>query len=685
MPMISADYALCNGLLTMHGSAVLAEVPEHVSLVADPAGVGVFLRVTAAQADARLTLPLGRPAQLARFMCLHRYDPWWVTPVAGTTAGQLPAETQCFLGELSDGRCMIMLPLIAEPFRVSLQGNEREQLELVAESGDPSLVTAEITGVFVAVGADPYALMAAAAKSVMRQMGTGRLREEKPLPDFVDYFGWCTWDAFYNEVNAAKVRSGLESFAAGGVLPKLLILDDGWLSIREMLTEEKRLTSFHADPEKFPGGLLPTIAMCRQDFDLRYFLVWHALHGYWGGIDKTAFPAYRILDEQRAYSPGIVQQNAELNSAFGRCVGVVAPEDIHRFYQDFYRELRRQGVDGVKVDNQAAIEGAARGLGGRVALMRRYHEAMEGAAQTHFLGRIINCMAHANEVIYSALNSTVTRTFTDFWPNKPASHGLHVFANAQNTFWLGEFVHPDWDMFQSGHEVGMYHAAARAVSGGPVYVSDKVDGHNFDVLRKLVCTDGSVLRARGVGRPTRDCLFVDTTLVDTLLKVFNVNLDAGIIGVFNTRYHEAPEERTTLQGTVSPGDVYGLHGDDFAIFLHNAQRVIRCARDGQVAVSLPELQFELCTIVPIDGGIAPIGLTDKFNSAGAVTAKGFDAHGDYLFSLHDGGTCLIWSERQPAAMLVDGVEQAFSYAAELCTATLVLGAGAHQVRIVMGE
>ena len=81
--------------------------------------------------------------------------------------------------------------------------------------------------------------------------------------------------------------------------------------------------------------------------------------------------------------------------------------------------------------------------------MRRYREALEGSVQTHFLGDLINCMSCANEMIYSALNSNIIRSFTDFWPTRPESHGLHLYANAQNSMWIGEFLHPDWDMFQS--------------------------------------------------------------------------------------------------------------------------------------------------------------------------------------------------------------------------------------------
>lgn len=40
-------------------------------------------------------------------------------------------------------------------------------------------------------------------------------------------------------------------------------------------------------------------------------------------------------------------------------------------------------------------------------------------------------------------------------------------------------------------------------------VSDKPGNHNFELLKKIVLPDGSVLRAQLPGRPTRDCLFVD--------------------------------------------------------------------------------------------------------------------------------------------------------------------------------
>lgn len=39
--------------------------------------------------------------------------------------------------------------------------------------------------------------------------------------------------------------------------------------------------------------------------------------------------------------------------------------------------------------------------------------------------------------------------------------------------------------------------------------SDKPGKHDFNLLKKLVLSDGSTLRAKLPGRPTRDCLFSD--------------------------------------------------------------------------------------------------------------------------------------------------------------------------------
>jgi raffinose synthase len=150
-------------------------------------------------------------------------------------------------------------------------------------------------------------------------------------------------------------------------------------------------------------------------------------------------------------------------------------------------------------------------------------------------------------VLYNTPSSSLTRTSDDFFPHRPESHGAHLWNNALVSLWFGEFAHPDWDMFQSGHPPGIFHAIGRAMSGGPVYVSDKPGQQDFALLGKLVLPDGTTLRPQGVGRPTRDCLFRDPLAEPVLLKIFNTNLDAGVIGVFNARL---PDDEDRAAGVI---------------------------------------------------------------------------------------------------------------------------------------
>lgn len=668
---------LADGMLRVDGETIFAGVPETAELVPDPSGLGAFLRCAAAEPASELLLPLGTLPGMRRFCAAARNNLFWMIPHAGDAASAVPPETQGLLVELDGGRIALLMPLVDGHFRASLQGGDDGRLYLRAETGDSTTTGQALTGLFVAVGDDPYRLVAGAATAIVARLQRGRLRRDKEAPPAIDLFGWCTWNAFYHAVSHENVRAGLQSFAAGGVAPAFLIIDDGWLSVTDVPLFLSRLTSF-APNARFGGDLRPTVAMAKGEFGVRQFYVWHALLGYWGGVDDAAFPRYHIRPvmqtasaTMRAVAPGL---------SGGSPAGVVQPEAIHRFFNDFHRFLRSQGIDGVKVDSQASLECVGESVGGRVELLRVYHEALEGAVQTHFRGSVINCMSCSNDMIFSTLNSTLTRTSDDFWPDRPASHGMHLYANAVVSLFFGDYIHPDWDMFESAHATGAFHAAGRAISGGPVYVSDKPGEHDFAVLRKLVLSDGTIPRAREIGRPTRDCLFRDVAREDALLKIFNRNAGSGIVGAFNARYHAEAAERAPVQGQVCPADVEGLEGDDFAVYAHAAGTLARCRREETLDVTLEELAFELFTIVPVDRGVAPVGLADKYNSGGAVVRQGWNLPGDYEVELRDGGAFLAWCAREPREVRVDGASHPFVYAAATGALAVEIAApGAHAV------
>ena len=652
--------SLQDGTLRLDDQPVLSGVPSSFAVVKDDSGTGVFLRMSAEKSSSFLQSSLGTIAGLRRFTSCHRYEPFWMRPAAGTTHAEVQAETQWLLAETESGECVMLVPLIDGAFRFSL-GGRPVGLMLSGETGDPFTVGTGGVALFIAAGHDPYQLAAAGARAVATRLGTTRLRKNKSLPDFTDRFGWCTWNTFYREVSADKVRAGLESFAKGGVEPRFMILDDGWQSTKVEPTGEERLLSL-APNGRFGGDLSATVRLAKKEFKIRTFLVWHALNGYWGGVDGGELPAYQVQDVARSYGPGILRHEPMLNVEYwGPLAGLVPGEQIGKFMDDYHRGLQAQGVDGVKVDNQAVIESLASGHGGRVALTRAYRKALELSVASHFAGRLINCMSNGMETYYGSPLSNLIRTSIDFWPTRPETHGAHLYCNAQVGVWFGEFMQPDWDMFQSDHVMGSFHAAGRAVSGGPVYVSDTVDGHNFALLRKLVLSDGSVLRADQPGRPTRDCLFADVTREPVLLKIFNYNNDCAVIGLFNANYHATETARVTIAGTVSPADAPDLASDEFAAFAQQANRVWHCRRADRKPMQLAEGGWEIVSFAPVDQGVALFGLADKLNSTGAILAKGWHVDGTYAITLRDGGDVVVWTEKPPRSVMAQDEAIAFQH------------------------
>ncbi|RRT46516.1 hypothetical protein B296_00039268 [Ensete ventricosum] len=172
--------------------------------------------------------------------------------------------------------------------------------------------------------------------------------------------------------------------------------------------------------------------------------------------------------------------------------------------------------------------------GGRVELAKAYYQGLTDSVKKHFGGNgVIASMEHCNDFMFLGTHSIcLGRVGDDFWCTDPSGdpngtfwlQGCHMVHCAYNSLWMGNFIHPDWDMFQSTHPCAAFHAASRAISGGPIYVSDSVGHHDFDLLKRMALPDGTILRCDHYALPTRDCLF-DDPLHDgkTVLKIWNLN------------------------------------------------------------------------------------------------------------------------------------------------------------------
>ncbi|XP_074294671.1 putative galactinol--sucrose galactosyltransferase 2 isoform X2 [Silene latifolia] len=721
--------------LLVNGIVVLTGVPGNIAISPAPYG-SAFLGASSLTPSSRHVFSIGT-FQGFNFLSLFRFKIWWMTPKIGTSGSDVRVETQLLLieakeeyvvlneaGEPSpdDIFYILVLPVLEGPFRASLQGTQTNELQFCVESGDSDVQTSQVSeSVFINSGDNPYQLIKNSIKILAAHKGTFRHLDDKKLPVHLDWFGWCTWDAFYKDVNPAGIRQGFESLSQGGYAPRFLVIDEGW---QETFNEyqkddekqtgdidfgfETRLKNFKEN-DKFRDlasddyTTLPEfIKFLKQRYDLKYVYVWHAILGCWGGVltSSEAFVKFTPQLVNPIQSPGNIGnlRDIAMDGIEKYGMGVVDPERIGEFYNDYHSYIASIGVDGVKVDIQNVLETIGSNYGGRVRMTAMYQRGLEEAVEKNFVNNNVICsMSHDSDLLFSSQKTAVIRSYEDFMPREQYLQTVHIAAVSFNSLFLGEFGVADWDMFQSLHYAADFHAASRAVGGCSVYVSDKPGNHDFDILKRLVLPDGSILRAKYAGRPTRDCLFKDPVMDGiTLLKIWNLNQLSGIIGVFNCQgvgvwpWYDNLQDTSTpevISGRVSPNDVEFLEdiaGDewqgDCAVYAFYSGSLNKVSKTGNLEVSLGMLKCELFTVCPIRVfseavHFAPIGLLDMYNSGGAIESwSSIAGSGGSIVKMKARGCGRFgaYSSKTPRYCTVDTKNEEFTFSPEDGLLTIML-------------
>ncbi|GLJ46450.1 hypothetical protein SUGI_0979050 [Cryptomeria japonica] len=459
-------------------------------------------------------------------------------------------------------------------------------------------------------------------------------------------------------------------------------------------------------------GMAGLVRDLKAEFEhLQSVYVWHALCGYWGGV-HPATTKFSSKETEVVLSEGLKKTMHDLavDRLIDNGIAVVLSHEIHKFYDMFYSYLSGQGVDGVKTDVIHLLETICEEEGGRVEMNKAYFNALSEATRKYLGGNnVLASMEQCNDFMLLGTQAiSLGRVGDDFWtedPNGPYPRnpkdgfflqGIHLLHCAYNSLWMGQFVHPDWDMFQSTHYSAYFHAASRAICGGPVYVSDSLSEHNFDLLRKLVLPDGTILRCCGYALPTRDCLFHNALEEQdcSILKIWNVNKYNGVVGTFNCQGGAWSREERRFKNTgidqlqissarVSPKDVEWKQNsetkanckeenvEEFAVYQWKARElsIIKGNSSSTVSVLLKPLEFELITMIPVlkfseTVKWAPIGLLNMLNSGGAVqnivaSSSSSEIHGHVEIRGH--GQMGLYSYVKPKRCTVNNCDMEFGY------------------------
>jgi len=259
-------------------------------------------------------------------------------------------------------------------------------------------------------------------------------------------------------------------------------------------------------------------------------------------------------------------------------------------------------------------------------------------------GDLINCMGMSSECMFNRPDTAISRCSSDFMPEDRVWFGQNVLQSSYNGLLQGQYYVNDWDMWWTDDAQAVKNSLCHAVSGGPVYVSDKHGRTNPEVLKPMCFLDGRVPMCDLSATPTADCLLIDPTTTDRPFKLRNLAGESGVIAAYNIHKDNAP-----VSGTVCPEDA-GLKTGTYAYYEYFSGRGGILQPGQKLELQLRDNDaLAMYTFVPAKD-VTVMGRSDLFVGICAVLERGCND-----VTLYEGGRVSFISQL-PIRVLCDGQE-----------------------------
>ena len=573
---------------------------------------------------------LGKPKAYSRWFSLVRLWTPWLAPRHGKDSFKLDKDGILAAFLRQDGQSVVCLPVsgIADVLTV-LQHDESGRVVVKGRNENKTKGTLQV---LVAVAKSfelaNCAVMYHARKLVTaHEIATGLIGDEvqaliesQPsaqwLEEWYDGFSYCTWNGLGQQLTEQKIYEALESLKKNNIHITNLIIDDNWQTLDQEGANQpqKAWKEFEANKEGFPNGLAHTVRKIRADNpSISHVAVWHALIGYWGGISPEGKIAKQYKTCEVRKSQGVT----------GNKWLLVDKEDVNKFYNDFYTFLQSSGVDSVKTDAQFSLDELI-DAPDRQRLIRAYQDAWTLASLRHFSSKAISCMSQVPQIMFHSMMPKnkpriLIRNSDDFFPDIEDSHPWHIFCNAHNALFTQHLnALPDWDMFQTSHPWAKFHAAARCVSGGPIYFTDTPGKHDPALINQMTAQtprgNTVILRPHIVGKSSQAYLgYEEQVLLKIETYVGGKHTGVGILGVFNVT-------RSQIAEVISLKDFPGTEQGEYVIRAHTtgsiSSSMTRSASNNFVMLDVPSRGWEILSAYPLHTyEVSKAGKTRKFQIA----------------------------------------------------------------------
>lgn len=549
------------------------------------------------------------------FMAYYMRCQFWCRPAFGTDLSAVPARTQALL--MREGSTWrVLWTLCGDVFNCTLSGDEQGLKANVYSCSDGEDHIDSMPVLLCFSGKNPYTVIKKAADAAEKLLG-GRVMtvDQKPYPEIFEYLGWCSWDAMRVHVSEAGLLAKAAEFQEKNIPVRWCIIDDMWAHVKgikglpeEMTTHDmvkimhqSTLYAMEADPDRFPNGLGGAIAKLKAQ-GLKVG-VWYPTTGYWKGVDPEGPLAGEMADDLVALPNDNI-------------VAKPTPESTSRFHTAMQDMLKGAGADFVKVDNQTHYRNKYSPYYPVGMVAKAVQGAIEDVTEAHFGNGLINCMGMGNESMWNRRKSAVSRCSGDFSPENREWFAKHIQQCAYNSLFQGQFHYSDWDMWWTDDAQALKNSVCRAISGGPIYVSDKIGRSRPEVLKPLCFDDGRILRPDVLATPVWKCLLFDPTKAEHPLFIQGKANGCGLLAAFNIHSENKPQNGVIFATELE------LSAGRYLVREQLTGAVTVLEKGEALSVSLADNDvFRLYVFYPLRSAVTPLGRIDKFIAPKAILRK----------------------------------------------------------------
>jgi hypothetical protein len=518
--------------------------------------------------------------------------------------------------KLPDGRYLAVLPLVSDEIMASLTVYDGvPRLKLCTFGADKFSGKAPLFS--WAFANDPYSATQKCWEHALQSdfcKNNIQLRSEKVYPELYNYLGWCTWEAFGGDITEKNVIQSITEIKASSVPVRWVIVDDGYLDNQYPGGKAKpQIRSFGVN-NKFPNGWDP-ITSLKDESSVKWIGIWRNMSGGMGGVspDHTMPELKSHLIKKTAYKANFPAEKVEEEVSM-----IVKPNVASSlaFYEAMISNTQAGGFDFVKVDFQTYNFWMYAGTGNAVTSAHQNNQALESICKKKGVP-LLNCISQCNVNVFNTRHSVLSRASVDIKLDLPVENMKRTRQSFANNMWWGDILIGDFDMYHTGNEeTAQYLTIARAISGGPIYISDEPIHFDADVINPVIFKDGKIIRALAPAVPLSDSLFSNgdktcyrviapTRHKSCAIAAFNFSEKEQLIGSISKQdFPFAAAKEQPYKG------LWKMPKEGLVLYDTDAKK--GTVLDQDYSYSVDRMKGKIFALAPINKGWAVIGRADKY-------------------------------------------------------------------------